>query len=241
MSAGTETKLVAYEPSAYNTVPGTPAGAYIYCRSHDLSGNQPRVDDDTLVPGTVVKTRPDLGLMDARGTIRTYLAAEDHGILLKHLIGDVNTTGSGPHTHEISPGNYTAGGLLLEKDNGASISGTGRFEQFGGIRVASGRFRFAPGGYCEADYTVIGASHTLAAAALDASPTDPGHTSFFGTSGSILEGGGAVSGIESVEFTINRNPDENQYEFGGGGSRFAMDGGFFACLGTVTAFFKMRI
>ena len=39
MSAGTETKLVAYEPSAYNTVPGTPAGAYIYCRSHDLSGN----------------------------------------------------------------------------------------------------------------------------------------------------------------------------------------------------------
>lgn len=127
---------------------------------------------------------------------------------------DADITVSDAYEHHFTIGDLPLG-LTIERDYGSNISSSGRFERFHGCRVASMALNFPQNDYVTADFQFKGASSTLDSAALDATPTDNGHTSFSTASVTTLEEGGAtVATISEWGATLNNSLDETSFAQG---------------------------
>lgn len=233
---GSQTTVAIYEESAYGQTPGTPAGKKLYINSCNLAASQNRLDSNTI--GTSrARQQPAAGNIDAGGSIGLEIGAESLGTLLKHALGQNATTGTGPYTHTLTLGDLPAG-LIVEKDYGANISGSGRYEYFNGCRVNSASFKFPSEGYVTANFDIKGAKSTLASSPLDATLDDAGHTSFSAFQAAILEGGSAIAVVTDAEIKIDNGLDAGVYVIGGAGVRSALPEGFATISGSITALFS---
>lgn len=209
---------------------------HVYVRKYGVVPRRALLQDDTLRPGVRTASRPDLGKIDLRGPLGTHFAAEDAGLLLKHLLGGVDTSGSGPYTHVFTTGSLPTG-LTIEKDHGPQIVGTGRYARHTGCRVASGSFGFPADGYITADYEVIGAGEALSGTPLDGTIEDNGHRSFTVWNGSYLEGGSAAGSLLAMDFQYSNDLDADVYPLNNGGKRAQPAAGSAVITGKATFMF----
>ena len=235
---GTQTAITLYEESTYATVPATPDGQKLYVTDFSLASQQNLIDSNTLRANRS-RTQPIQGNIDVTGSIGFELHAESMGTILKHLMGGNATTGADPYVHTMTLDDLPVG-LHLEKDHGASISGSGKFEVFAGCRIGGATFSFPAEGFCTASLDVMGANSTLGSATIDddATITDNGSTPFSSFLGTIQEGGGAIAYVQSAEIRLDNGLDGSSYVIGGAGVRRALPEGFATVSGSVTALFE---
>jgi len=236
MVRGQDTQVLLYDESAYNTEPGVPSAILAYFTSMGLSAEQSNINDDSI---TTHRTRqePARGNINPSGALACVVAAENIGFLMRHAMGAVATSGTDPYSHVLTPGALPVG-MHVEKDYGSKITGAGRVERFGGVRVNSMGLEFPTEGFVTANFDLIGASHSLESSALDASPTDLGHTGFTIFDGAIEEGGSAIAIVENASINLSNNLDGSGYVIGSAGERVCMPEGFAEISGSLTAHFK---
>jgi len=145
----------------------------------------------------------------------------------------VSATG---YTHTLTLGDLPTG-LIIEKDFGSNISGSGRFQYFNGCRISNASFSFPQEGYVTGSFGFTGAKETLAASSLDSSLDDNGHTSFSAFSATIQEGGSAIAVVTEASIEVDNDLDESSYVIGGNGERAELPEGFSTVSGSITALF----
>ncbi|MBD3609380.1 MAG: hypothetical protein HUJ30_02420 [Gammaproteobacteria bacterium] len=110
-------------------------------------------------------------------------------------------------------------GFTMEKDHGPEITGAGRYVRYNGCRINTMSFKLTTDG-TEVSVDVLGAKKAPYASALDATPTDYGHTSFEVGDISVLEENGTpLAEGADMSITINNSLDGGQYVLLGGGTR----------------------
>lgn len=233
---GFKTAVSLYEESAYNTPPGAPAGFKLYYKSFEVLPIRKLIQSATI-RGDRTQAAPDNDNTDVAGNIVTEIGTENIGLMLKHLLGAVASTGTGPYVHTFTQSDLPVG-LMIEKDNSADISGSGRVERFGGCRIASATFDIPQNGYPMITWAMKGASYTLETALADATPTDTGQTSLSAFNLTLQEGGSAIATVNKGSITLNNDLDEQSgYTIGSGGIRTALDEGFLLVTGSISALF----
>ena len=233
---GSDSQILLLEESSYKTLPATPAGIVQYVSNFGGSKTQNRTPS-ALLSGNRARVEGILGNVDVTGDLSTEINAQSMAWLVKHAMGTVTTTGSGPYTHVFDIGNLPPG-ITFEVDYGSTLTGTGRFVQYKGCRVSSMALSFPTEGACTATFSVIGANGDQAAATLDASPTDPGATPFSAFDAAIVEGGSAIATVKSIDVTLDNGLDTDGYVIGGSGERAQLPEGFASVTGTLTAVFE---
>jgi hypothetical protein len=229
------TFAIFQDETTYGTAPGSPAGAKLYLRSFGVQAQQGQ-ESSQVITGNRARPKPYLTNRNIQGQLTGEINAENLGFLLRHALGVVSTTGTGPYQHAINIGALPES-FTLEVDYGSAISGSGRYIQYSGCRVNQATFSFPQAGACTFSMDVVGAQETPASSPLDATLTDTGHTTFDAFSATIEEGGSAVADIKSVEITLNNNLDTDGFVLGGGGVRGALPEGFAVVTGRLTALF----
>ena len=221
---GTEVLTAIYSEDTFNAVPATPDGKRIYPTSFSLKTQQARTPSNTLA-GTRARREGFLDNETVTGTLQAEIAPEWFGLILKHAIGTVTTTGAGPYTHTFAIGALPAG-ILFEVDHSATITGSGRYLRHSGSRINSLVMDFAQNGPATFSADILGAHTAPYAAPLDATITDYGHNGFSGFEALITEGGSTLAVCKSIKVTINNNLDGDGYVIGGGGQRVQMAEGY---------------
>jgi hypothetical protein len=234
--SGTNCVVAIFDETTYATDPGAPDGQMLYVVSSGVRPQQNLQDSNTLT-GARARARPTRGNIDVSGSIEVELSAENHGKLLKHAMGLVNTTGAGPYTHVLTLGALPVG-MAIEHDYSSAISGAGRYEKFNGCRVSSFSVSIPTEGAVTASFDIRGAKSTLGATALDGTLTDTGHTPFSSFQASILEGGIPIATVTAVELQVNNDLDDSVFAIGGQGTRRALPEGFASVTGQITALFE---
>jgi hypothetical protein len=234
---GTGATFALYEESTYGAAPGTPDGKKLYLSSFGLALQQNRTASNVL-SGERSRTEPYLGNKSVQGNLATEIGAENLPWLLKHALGAVATTGSGPYTHVLTIANSLPTGLTLEVDYGAAISGSGRYVSYNGCRVNQMTLSFPQEGACTASFDLMGAKAVAGSAALDATLTDTGHTTYSAFSSTIQEGGSAIATVRSAEIVLANDLDGQGYVIGGGGELGQLPEGFASISGTLTVLFS---
>lgn len=158
---------------------------------------------------------------------------------------DATITVVAAYEKEFTPGDLPIG-MCADKDFGANISGVGRVENINGLRIGSATFNFPQKGPMECTFEMKGSNSDLAAAALDATPTDLGHTPFSGFNIRVQEGGGAVGILTEGSLQINNELDEDGgFTIPGTGEvagvRKSLSEGFSSASGSITAIFQDAI
>ena len=87
---------------------------------------------------------------NAGGTFSVECSYQSIGMLLKHLMGAVAKTGTGPYTHTYTLADDVPTGLTM-----ANIRGSGTCETFEGCRITQGTFNVAAGGVMTCEFEVI--------------------------------------------------------------------------------------
>lgn len=209
---GTQLAVNLYEETTYGEDPGAPSAEKCYVKSIGPGGTQNMINSETLT-GARTKIKPTQGNEDVGFDVPVEVAPESIGKWLKHSLGQVATTGTGPYTHTFSIGALPVG-LLIERDYGSNITGAGRFMKHNGIRINSAKFSFPQEGFPEAVFSIKGAKETLASTALDGTPTDNGHNPFSSFEATIEEGGSPIAIVTALEFTLANNLDESAFVIG---------------------------
>lgn len=224
-----------YEETVYGADPGSPTGSLIICEGFGVKASQ-GLQDDSSINGTRGVEKPEKGNIEVGGPMTVKIAPTAIGTLLKHAIGAVATTGTGPYTHTYTAGDLPVG-LVLERDRGAVITDAGRYEKLNGNKVGTIDFSFPQEGFPSIAFNMKGANASQASAPLDATLTDNGYTPFNSAEGSIKEGGVASAVITEASFSLNNSLDEAGFSIGAQ-TRQDLDEGMAIITGSLTAMFK---
>jgi hypothetical protein len=208
-----------FEEYVYGVEPSNPEGFKFYATRYTL-GRQQNLLQSALLTGLPGEAEPDGGNVNPSGDLETELNAEWIVPLLKHTFGEIDTTGVGPYTHVLTPGDLPAGGLTFEGDQGPPIT-TGRYERVWGVRPATMNVVFPQGdGYITVAWGLRGRNTGLYDVALDAAPLDLVPRSMTSLHARLLEEGGVESAIvTSLNINYSNGLDEDVFALGGGGLR----------------------
>lgn len=232
---GSEALFALYHEIAFGQTPGSPDGKKIYPTAFGLKVTQGRTASNTL-SGLRAREEGFLDNQSVAGSISGEVAPEWIGLILKHALGTLTTSGTGPYTHTFGIGALPEG-ILFEVDHGSKISGAGRYIRHAGCRINQLTLDFPQSGPVTFSADLMGATTTAYAAPLDATITDYGHTGFGAFEASIQEGGAAIATCKKLTVTIANNLDGDGYVIGGQGARAAMPEGFTDVTATGTFLF----
>lgn len=245
---GSHTRLVGYTESAFDTQPGAPSGLVLPFVSDGTKPNESRDTDETIT-GYRGEGRSVAGNQDLSGQIQLNMAPQTVGWWLTHLVGQPTTTdnGDGTYTHVFKAAtdgaNALPAGFELERDYGSGMTAASRYLVMRGCRINQGKFDFAASGFAKLALDIMGASSAKASAAMDATPTDNGHSAFAlrnaGTSVTLKSGGSAVAlSIVTLSLTWANNLDGDTYVIGSGGIRGDLAEGKASVSGSIDTLFK---
>ena len=136
---------------------------------------------------------------NAGGSFTIEASYRSLGLMLKHLMGAVATTGTNPYTHVYTFADDVPTGLTIENNRG-----TGTSEVFEGCRLNSGSFAVSAGGVMTCDFDVIAETGAATPRASAGTPT------FEATDAPILHNqagqftfGGATYDLIDMTLTVN--------------------------------------
>lgn len=99
------------------------------------------------------------------GDIGLELYEQSIGTLLKHALGSVNTTGSGPYAHALTPGSLTGLGLTIQIGR-PDVGGTVRPFTYAGCKISSWEIGVEAGQIATLGLSVVGTVAETTATAL---------------------------------------------------------------------------
>lgn len=215
--SGADTVVLIADQDAYGAMNGTPEAMILPRTSFGLQPNQNEIDSEVIRSGRG-SSESMLGNKSPAGPIATEIGAQSIGKMLKHLLGTVVTTGSGPYEHTITPGALPPG-FTAELDHGTELSGVGRFMRYIGCKIASAELTFPQEGPATISMTVSAKEDSPSDTTMDASPDDHGHVSFSMFEASIKENNVTIGEVQQVTTNVENNLDESNYTIGSGGTK----------------------
>lgn len=172
--------------------------AVVVSRFYELLGESiaydlARVESDGIRSGQRVMRSDDwtTGSKRVAGSIDLELTTKNMALLFKHALGSVATSGVGPYTHTITPGDLTGKGLTVQVGRPSS-NGTVNPFTFNGAKVAGWELSFALDETTKLTLDVVGRDQTTATALAVASYTASNNLLAF-THGSLTVAGAAIS------------------------------------------------
>ncbi|MDR7193351.1 phage tail tube protein [Luteimonas terrae] len=224
-ATGALTRFTGFTQSAFGAVPDPAAGEVLYLSTLAFGGEPNLEPDPTLGSGYRGEQKGDEGRFDPTGTA-TAIIGTSIGFWLKHLIGAPVTTGAaGAYTHTFAVGNGAQAippALLIERDFGDRIAGTGRIARDQDVRIGSAAFAFTTGGpHQTVNYNLVGARKVaLPALPLDDTPEDYGHKAFV-LSGLtlVLDEGATEVCVETLNINWDNDLDTDLFCLNDGGQR----------------------
>lgn len=239
--SGGKTVIAVYDETAFKT-PGT-NGMRLPLSQFNLENQQKR-EKSQILSGYYGEARGVKGLQGVGGTIASEAGPESMGFWLKHLIGAPVSAPAGTafkHTFVVGEGALDLPpGITFEEDFGAVLgSADHRVLRYSGCRINKGTFNFGTQGYIGLSFDVIGALMTAAAAPLDATLTDLGHSSWSVADIGIVLSSGAVIEVcfNNLSLGYTNNLDTDSYCINGGGVRDSLARGTVGLEGQATALF----
>ena len=195
---------LAYVPEVtWNTTPGTPSMVQLKA---GVYGESLGMEIDEHLSNSINSSRAVEfvrgGNKHFRGSVPIEFAALGLGKLLKHALGPVSTSGSGPYTHVIKRGALAAG-MTIEK----GFTDIAQYFVFTGCKPEKLSGSVQPSGMFTGSMDIIGGGMSASGTALDASLTTSVHNPFMEHEAVVEEGGSAVTCL-GFDFEITNNIDE---------------------------------
>jgi len=204
MAKGSKIRAVIYEESTWGVAPTTPEGLELSKAEVGLAmkrgPNKSRVlrSDRNPVEGS-------LGRKDVGGPLVLQPGVRELPFLMKHALGPVTTTGTGPYTHTIKIGDLPVG-LTIDKFF-SDMSGVGAVERYLGGRINQFSFGLSDDGLLEITFDIVAADEVDDSALLDATPKLYALQPFALPKLTFLEGGAAMKIGKNFSFTFMNNLD----------------------------------
>lgn len=230
---GSDVVVAVYDEVTYGVSTGVTKGALCYLTNNNLVPKRELIRSNTISSGRA-RGIPGQGNMDVTGSHALEIAPETIGFWLRHILGAPTTTGaSAPYTHTFRNNAALPVGLIIEKSwIGAGIAS--KVEQFLGLRVQDATLTFPQSGAATVSLSLVGANHNVAAAVLDASLSDPGHTAFYAPAVTVKLDGTLTTIVKSASIKVANNLETDRYCLGTAGKRSDLPEGFSDVSGSVT-------
>jgi len=223
--------LIDFE-TTYGSTPDVPEGKLCPFNSSALKSTRNQIESATIT-GRRDPVEPSDGNIDVSGSITVPVDILNFGNWLKALLGDPVTTGTGPYTHTFQVGDDVPS-LVIEQ----GFTDIGQFFLFNGCKIDSMSIDIGGDNELTADFGIIGAKETLAAASFDAAPDELALTKFQNFQAAVTEGGSPLAIAHNLKMTFANNLDTGSYVIGGGGIRGALPEGIVSVSGSLEAMFE---
>ncbi|MDY0212553.1 MAG: phage tail tube protein [Desulfuromonadaceae bacterium] len=230
---GSNCRLVYDAETVFGTTPTTPAAIVAYFKDEGFAQDIEQITSN-IIRGNRNPTTPFTGNRSVKGSMSSELAPYGQALLLKHLLGSVETAGdTAPYTHVFKIAKLPTS-LCFEKQ----FTDLGKYFLYNGVRVASASFDIKPAGPVDVAFEFAGQKETVSGTPVDAAPTDMGHTPWEGFEAEVQEGGTAIGVITALKFDVNNDIQSDQYAIGGGGTVYGLPEGTAKVSGSATAIFE---
>jgi hypothetical protein len=238
---GADVQLMIIEEAAWGTTPLTPSGYIIPVTS--IGGNW---FSRELIPNPTLRSnrnpsKPVRGNTTVSGNFVTPLGLEYIGWILKHAIGDPETTSTTvPYTHTSKCGfaEDAVGAMELGLTMEIGHTVADQYHSFTGCRLNGFTVTGSSEGVCTFDVQVVGQDYAQSTSSLDAAPTSYTDTPIDHFLMTMEEGGSSIATIKSCSLTFSNNIDTSQYVIGSAGQVGALPAGVASVTGSITALFE---
>lgn len=229
---GSKAYLALQKETTFATDPAAPALIKIPFSSESI-GRTINLESNDHITGNRNASAPVRGNTDVAGSISFNLGPFP-GELLLGALGDVSTTGVGPYVHTIKVGDDLPS-FTFEK----GFTDINQFFKYNGCKVGKFQLTATPAGFQRASIDIMGAKETASGTSFDATLTDLGDYPFDGfLLSSVLEGGGAITGITEITLSIDNELDGETFTLGSQGTRGSINEGKARVAGTIKGFFE---
>jgi len=154
-ASGIEAQFGYAEESTYNT-PVTVTRFHEFV-SEGIKFEKNRIKSNGLRAGRRISRRWAPGTQKASGPITLELPPGGIGLLLKHAIGSVTTTGAGPYTHTFVPDSRDGESLTVQIGR-PSTDGTLNPFTYSGVKISSWSLKASIDEYVTATFNTYGAA-----------------------------------------------------------------------------------
>jgi len=173
---------------------------FLEFNSESVKLERERIESNGIRAGRRVLHRWAAGVQRVTGDIEFELAPQGTALLWKHILGGVSTTGAGPYTHTLTPGDL-AGKSMTVQIGRPDIGGTVRSFSYLGCKVASAELSLEVNEFAMMTVSLYGAHEDTSQALATASyPT--GLSPFVFTQGSLTLAASAFD-VKSASLSID--------------------------------------
>lgn len=232
--------LVAQLGVAPEVTPGTRVAPnrHFEFLSEGIKNNQQWINSAGLRPGRVTNRRYAAGTAEVSGPVDLEVSPEGFGILLKHAMGAVQTTGTDPYTHVFTPGTLNDKTLSLQIGK-PDETGTVHPFDYTGCSITSWSLTAAVNDFLKAQFQFYAMSESVAESLT--TPTYPATLTPFAFIDGSLTIDGSGSCVKSFNFTADNALATGRHQICATPSRFpkqAKEQGIRQYGGTMTADFS---
>jgi len=170
LASGMAAQFGLAEESSYGTI--TTPNRFYELVSESIKAERERINSSAIRPGRRVLHRWAPGIVKVSGEVELELPNRYMSVLLKHMFGSLNITGSGPYTHTATPGDL-AGKSLTVQVGRPDIGGTVRPFTYPGCKVSEWSIKASVNEYAQLSLSLVGRDETTATSLATASyPSD---------------------------------------------------------------------
>jgi hypothetical protein len=230
---GIDAQLGLAEETTHGTA--VAANRFLEFLSESLSMEVARLDSASIGAGRRGLRRWASGQRTVGGDLNLELTTKGLGVLLKHAIGSVATTGTTPNfIHTFTPGDLPPG--LTVQVGRPSTDGTVRPFTYPGCQVASWGVSCSVGEIGQMTLNLTGQDETTATAlATRTAPTGVDLLTF--TQGTLTVGGTAIP-VSSADFTVDNGLTVDRWQLGSALRRVPLQTALRSVTGSFTAEFR---
>lgn len=214
--------LAAQIGYANESTPGTGVTVtrFLPLVSETMVDDVERLESAGIIAGrrTMASSQWKAGREVIAGSVQHELTDNSVGLLLDHTFGTNNTTGAGPYTHTMSPGDLT-GKSFTTQIGRPDVSGTVQPFTFAGCKIASAQIAGSAGAIATLGLDIVGMSETTATALASAS-YGSSDACFTFVQGAVTVAGSAPSPVVSA-FTLDIDNGLNADRFTAGSATTA--------------------
>lgn len=201
--------------------------------SESIKQNIEWLDSKTLNARHTLKATKS-GTAGVEGSISTELANTSLACLLKHMFGTVVTTGAGPYTHTVTPGDLTGDSMTIQVGRPSATSTVHPFT-YAGCKIKDWEISADTGEIATLALNVVGMTETTATGLAVAS-YDAAWAPFVFREAAITLGGSASNNVRSISIK-GENMLTQRFRLGSAYSKEPLQAGRRPYTGTVSTDF----
>lgn len=191
---------------------GVTVDTFMPVLSADMTIDEGYLRSNAIRAGRRTRSLGRLGAKTVGATVDMELPNTSLATLLKHILGDVDTTGAGPYVHEFTPGEH-AGQSMTVQVGIEDTTGTVRPFTLTGSKVNSATLSCSVGELAQLSVDISARDYTTATALATASYAAD-LIPFTFIEGSVEVNGSPVASARSATLTINKGLKTDRHVIG---------------------------